>query len=181
MSNLATGWTEDRVEQLKKLWDAGLSATQVAAELGGGLSRNAVIGKVHRLGLALRGKKFAGEKVAKERKVRREKVFKPRVVVKPEAGIVEEVLDPSFDPDNVSAFDAAIPQEQRLGLQQLTDETCKWPVGDPQAPEFFFCGGHSLPGLPYCAPHSRAAFTPAHQARQNAHGRVRARRRFAAS
>jgi GcrA cell cycle regulator len=59
------------------------------------------------------------------------------------------------------AYDNVVPMNQRLSLLELNEATCHWPVGDPSSPEFFFCGGRALPGLPYCAHHSRVAYQPA--------------------
>src|SRR5581483_11416960 len=98
-------WTDERVDLLKKLWADGLSGAQIAQELGG-VSRNGVIGKAHRLGLT----------------GRRE----PRA-----------------------------PRAPRRSLLELTDATCRWPVGDPQHPEFFFCGAPPRANSPYCAAHWR--------------------------
>src|ERR1700722_2732087 len=125
-------WSDERVEQLKKLWESGLSASQIAAELGN-VTRNAVIGKVHRLGLSGRAKS-------------------PSSAPPP--------FDPGLEPDP-TAHDNVVPMSQRLSLQELNEATCHWPVGDPASPDFFFCGGKALGGLPYCAHHSRVAYQPA--------------------
>jgi GcrA cell cycle regulator len=58
-------------------------------------------------------------------------------------------------------IDNVIPLGQRRSLLELTEETCRWPIGDPGSPEFFFCGGAAIVGLPYCAHHSRVAYQPA--------------------
>jgi GcrA cell cycle regulator len=65
-----------------------------------------------------------------------------------------------MEPDPI-AFDNVVPMSQRLSLLELNEATCHWPVGDPSSPEFFFCGGKALAGLPYCAHHSRVAYQPA--------------------
>jgi GcrA cell cycle regulator len=69
------------------------------------------------------------------------------------------VFEVEAEPDPV-AIDNVVPMNQRLSLLELNEATCHWPVGDPSSPEFFFCGGKSLPGLPYCAHHSRIAYQP---------------------
>jgi len=66
--------------------------------------------------------------------------------------------EPEHDP---VAYDNVVPMNQRKTLLELSEDTCHWPVGDPGSPEFFFCGGKSLQGLPYCAHHSRVAYQPA--------------------
>jgi GcrA cell cycle regulator len=121
-----------------------------------------VIGKVHRLGLTLRGKPTAAPR--KPRASTRKFVPKPAptIVTHDGAEIERADVDPDFDPEKVSEFDATIAPSQRLRLDQLTDATCKWPVGDPQEKDsFYFCGGRSLDGLPYCAGHCRVAYQPA--------------------
>jgi len=126
-------WSDDRVEQLKKLWEAGLSASQIAAELGN-VTRNAVIGKVHML-----------------------RVSRP---VSRGNTALAHAFEVELEPDPI-AFDNVVPMSQRLSLLELNEATCHWPVGDPASPDFFFCGGKALTGLPYCAHHSRVAYQPA--------------------
>jgi GcrA cell cycle regulator len=154
-------WTDERVETLKKLWSEGLSASTIAAELGG-VTRNAVIGKVHRLGLAGRAKSPAST-APRPRKPRSAhphmlRVSRPSVhgnTALAHAYEVEVEPEPELS-DNV------IPLGQRRTLLQLTEETCRWPIGDPGQADFFFCGGRTVAGLPYCAYHSRVAYQPAH-------------------
>jgi GcrA cell cycle regulator len=69
------------------------------------------------------------------------------------------------EPDPI-AYDNVVPMSQRLSLLELSEATCHWPVGDPASPEFFFCGGKALTGLPYCAHHSRVAYQPASDRRR---------------
>jgi GcrA cell cycle regulator len=151
-------WSDERVEQLKKLWESGLSASQIAAELGN-VTRNAVIGKVHRLGLSGRAKapSTAAPRPRKARPTQMVRVSRPMSrgnTALAQAFEVEVETDPI-------AYDNVVPMSQRLTLLELNDATCHWPVGDPSSPEFFFCGGQSLTGLPYCAYHSRVAYQPA--------------------
>ncbi|MBN9581765.1 MAG: GcrA family cell cycle regulator [Afipia sp.] len=146
-------WTDDRVEQLKKLWEAGLSASQIAAELGN-ITRNAVIGKVHRLA------------APRQRKVRpaQHMMRISRPVARGNTALahafeVEAETDPVI-------YDNVVPMSQRLTLLELNESTCHWPVGDPGSADFFFCGGKTLTGLPYCAHHSRIAYQPASDRRR---------------
>jgi GcrA cell cycle regulator len=174
------GWTEERVELLKKLWLEGLSASQIAGVLGEGVTRNAVIGKVHRLKLSGRAKPASSAPRARSsasRQVRR--------VASPSGGrslgmgggggmmksrsmggggvmgatalkISEEYVTEAYvAPQAAELF---IPVEKRLNLLQLSEETCKWPIGDPLTPDFYFCGQHSNDGKPYCEFHSRRAY-----------------------
>src|SRR4051794_31958914 len=152
-------WTDDRVEQLKKLWEAGLSASQIAAELGN-VTRNAVIGKVHRLGLSGRAK--SPSSAAPRQRKARPAQHMMRVSRPASRGntALAHAFELEMEPDPI-AYDNVVPISQRLSLLDLSEATCHWPIGDPSTPEFFFCGGKALPGLPYCAQHSRVAYQPA--------------------
>jgi GcrA cell cycle regulator len=151
-------WTDERVELLKKLWTDGLSASQIAAELGG-ITRNAVIGKVHRLGLSGRAKSPAST-APRPRKTRSHShvLRVPRPVMRGNTALAHAYeYDVEPEPELI---DNVIPIGQRRTLLELTEETCHWPIGDPGSTEFFFCGGSSVSGLPYCAYHSRVAYQP---------------------
>lgn len=135
------GWTDERVEQLKSLWTEGLSASQIARALGG-VTRNAVIGKVHRLGLAGR----AGP--TRVERVRSPSAHKPAVrLAAPEPMVVEEapviLADGSF-----------------ATMLTINDRMCRWPIGDPSEHEFHFCGRSPKDGSPYCEAHARKAYQP---------------------
>jgi len=151
-------WTDERVELLKKLWADGLSASQIAAELGG-ITRNAVIGKVHRLGLSGRAKSPASA-APRPRKTRAPahmlRVTRPQVRGKTALAQAFE-YEPEPEPE---LTDNIIPMGQRRTILELTEDTCRWPIGDPGASDFFFCGGNTISGLPYCAFHSRVAYQP---------------------
>jgi len=152
-------WSDDRVEQLKKLWESGLSASQIAAELGS-VTRNAVIGKVHRLGLSGRAKSPSSA-APRQRKARPalQMMRVSRPVSRGNAALAH-AFEVELDPDPI-AYDNVVPMSQRLSLLELSEATCHWPVGDPSSPDFFFCGGKALASLPYCAHHSRIAYQPA--------------------
>lgn len=158
-------WTDDRVEQLKKLWEAGLSASQIAAELGN-VTRNAVIGKVHRLGLSGRAKSPSSA-APRPRKARpaQHMVRISRPQSRGNAALAR-IFETEPDPDPI-AYDNVVPLSQRRTLVELTEETCRWPIGDPGSADFFFCGGRSLSGLPYCSHHARVAYQPATDRRRN--------------
>lgn len=128
-------WTDERVEQLKQLWGEGLSASQIASRMGG-VTRNAVIGKVHRLGLAGRAAPAAP---------------KPKVVVmeaEPAPRAAHFGLDRLF------------PGLDRPTVSSISGQQCKWPIGDPTAEDFHFCGQSTSTSKPYCAYHSQLAFQP---------------------
>ena len=134
------GWTEERVEQLKQLWTEGLSASQIARVLGG-VTRNAVIGKVHRLGLAGR----AGP--ARAERPRTTVTHRTVRVAAPEPEIIEQ--DPLVLDDGKFAT-----------VLTINDRMCRWPIGDPSANEFHFCGRNPKAGSPYCEAHARKAYQP---------------------
>src|SRR5664279_317299 len=157
-------WTDDRVEQLKKLWEAGLSASQIAAELGN-ITRNAVIGKVHRLGLSGRAKSPSSS-APRQRKVRpAQQMMRINRPVSRGNTALAHAFDMEMEPDPI-AYDNVVPMSQRLSLLELNEATCHWPIGDPSSSEFFFCGGKALASLPYCAHHSRIAYQPASDRRR---------------
>lgn len=161
---LLASWTDDRVTRLKALWKDGLSAAQIAAELGY-VTRNGVIGKVHRLGLSGRAKAPSG---SRERSPRRPRIVSavPRASRAPTALAHAYQVEAAPEP---TAFENVIPLHQRVSLMELSDAVCHWPVGDPLEPDFHFCGGKALAGFPYCAHHSRVAYQPA-SARQRKPG-----------
>ena len=141
-------WTDDRVEQLKKLWEAGLSASQIAAELGN-VTRNAVIGKVHRLGLAGRASPSRSER--------------PRMPMAPKAPSVRSHVPaiPVVEEDPLQLADGS-----HATVLTISDRMCRWPIGDPAASEFHFCGHSPKAGSPYCEAHARKAYQP-QQARRD--------------
>jgi GcrA cell cycle regulator len=158
-------WTDERVELLRKLWSDGLSASQIAGELGG-ITRNAVIGKVHRLGLSGRAKS-TGAGVPRPRKSRS---ASPMLRIGRGAIRGNTALAHAYELDaepELELIDNVIPIAQRRTLLELNEQTCRWPVGDPGNGDFFFCGGNSVTGLPYCAYHSRIAYQPAADRRRD--------------
>src|ERR1700757_1570452 len=153
-------WTDERVETLKKLWTDGLSASHIAAALGG-ITRNAVIGKVHRLGLSGRAKSPSSS-VPRARKPRSSGMMRvSRPSMRGNTALAYEYeMEP--EPELIE-----IPVEQRKTLLELNEKTCRWPVGDPGSREFFFCGGDTVNELPYCSYHSRVAYQPATERRRD--------------
>ena len=157
------GWTDERVELLKKLWADGLSASQIAAELGG-VTRNAVIGKVHRLGLSGRAKSPSSG-IPRPRKPRSHMMRVSRPMSRGSNALAHSYeMEPEPEPELI---DNIIPIGQRRTLLELNEKTCRWPIGDPATPDFFFCGGNPLEGLPYCHYHSRVAYQPASDRRKD--------------
>ncbi|MHC0053699.1 GcrA family cell cycle regulator [Actibacterium sp. D379-3] len=188
-------WTEERVETLKKMWGEGQSASQIAKELGG-VTRNAVIGKVHRLGLSNRaGSGTAAKPAAKEKPAAKHDAAempkpgtnKPKAAEPSDKPAPAPAAAESPAPSTLPARKAIIPAGQplppqpsaneispealasvrevekkakRLTLMELTERTCKWPIGDPATEDFWFCGLPAQPGKPYCEAHVGVAFQP---------------------
>lgn len=187
-------WTDERVETLKKMWAEGQSASQIAKELGG-VTRNAVIGKVHRLGLSNRAgsggattaKPAAKEKAAKPsapKPAPKPKATKAPPASKPEKEVEEldengipisaarraiipagQPLPPQpsaneISPEALAKVNEVEKTAKKLSLMELTEKTCKWPVGDPATDEFWFCGLGVQQGKPYCEAHVGVAFQP---------------------
>ncbi len=149
--NVGETWTEDRVARCKALWAEGLSASRIAKELGG-ITRNSVIGKVHRLGLSGRGKSPSSPRPRWKQVGKRVKLVleprQPAAPSKPQPQPIPEIVD------------GVIPKGQRRTLFELTNDTCRWPIGTPGMPDFYFCGGQSVDGCPYCSYHLRVAYQP---------------------
>ena len=170
-------WTDERVEQLTKLWAEGLSASQIAAQLGG-VSRNAVIGKVHRLHLSSRGRTTSSATRSKKTasttaapKPAPKPAATPRVVAQNEgASALQSQFDaaaPVVRPQSRPTSNLVVPISRNLHLTQLSERTCKWPDGDPLSEDFSFCGNDVGDSGPYCAFHASIAFQPAAERRRN--------------
>lgn len=143
------GWTDERVELLKKLWQDGLSASQIAKQLGG-VTRNAVIGKVHRLGLSGRATPSKPQRT----------VFKaPR----PARPVTPAIAAPRRIAEAAPQQSAPVRYvDERPGtatVLTLGAHMCKWPIGDPSLDSFTFCGRRSDEG-PYCDEHASVAYQP---------------------
>ncbi|NMG41720.1 GcrA cell cycle regulator [Chelativorans sp. ZYF759] len=164
-------WTDERVELLKKLWAEGLSASQIATQLGG-VSRNAVIGKVHRLKLSGRGRNSASTPRPKKTATN----TGPRPAARTQRPVTTTVgataLQARFDAEpDVQARarpqdNVVIPIPLKLKLVELGERTCKWPIGDPMHDDFAFCGVDVGECGPYCSYHSRLAYQPANERRK---------------
>jgi GcrA cell cycle regulator len=133
-------WTDDRITLLKKLWTEGKTAAEIAKALGG-VTRNAVIGKAHRLKLSNRVSPIQqnNKKVA------------PVPANKPQPQLVERKIQKPAPDDN----------RKRVPLIDLKAHDCRWPLGDPHEANFGFCGASQIPGLPYCAEHAKVAYQAA--------------------
>jgi GcrA cell cycle regulator len=163
-------WTDERVELLRQLWLDGRSASQISTQLGHGVTRNAVIGKVHRLGLAGRAK--APSSAASPPRA----VSAPRMSPRPASNgartavrgatalalAAEPALDtrPVFQEDDV-----VVPMSVRVSIIDLKEAMCRWPLGDPTSADFRYCGSPAASG-PYCAHHGRLAYQPVQDRRR---------------
>lgn len=162
-------WTDERVAILKKMWGDGKTAAEIAKELGEGVTRNAVIGKAHRLKLSGRASPIQATKktvkVAKEQSNTkpRAKVKKADVVDKPKAAPVKRA--PSVPSPSKQEVEAIKNKGKRLPLSQLTERMCRWPIGDPNDADFGFCGCKTEVGLSYCTEHTQIAYQTTSRAR----------------
>lgn len=132
-------WTDERVSLLKKLWGEGKTAAEIATTLGG-VTRNAVIGKAHRLKLSNRMSPIQTSK-------------------KPKAPA--NTSTPPAPPKRQRNKNIDIPKGKGLSLLELKPSMCRWPSGDPRDEDFGFCGEHSVESLPYCEEHAKVAYQAA--------------------
>jgi GcrA cell cycle regulator len=145
-------WTSERVAQLKSCISAGLSCSQIAAEIG--VTRNAVIGKLNRLGLS-RPKNVPGRDPEPKRDA-----WRPRILT--QHRILMEL------PPAPPAKEAFVPSGHGCSLLDLSPGKCRWPMSEPGTDDFLFCGNCQVEGLPYCVGHARIAYKSAARARPGA-------------
>ena len=191
-------WSDERVAILKKMWLEGSSASEIAKELGN-ITRNAVIGKVHRLGMSNRdtnnlksGSSTSNAKKSVRRgrppKVNKEEKKRGRPHKLKDPRNFPETLDVTEKSTTSSAKEIGLDENKtkvasdlseetlqnilkvemkskKISLMELTERTCKWPIGDPATDTFWFCGHESEPGKPYCKTHISIAFQPITQRR----------------
>ena len=138
-------WTEEKVAKLKELWSKGHTASQIAEALGD-TTRNAVIGKAHRLNLEARApsKQSSLPKSRENRQI----IKRSPAPMSRKAKFQSILLDKNFEPENPKS------------LEELTDQTCKWPIGHPNEEKFYFCGRKPEGEFPYCKLHVLYAFQP---------------------
>ena len=191
-------WSDERVAILKRMWLEGSSASEIAKELGN-ITRNAVIGKVHRLGLSNRdanSSKSESSITNAKKMVRRGRPPKENKQEK-KRGRPHKLKDPRDFQGTLNGKDKSTTSSNRemllddskiktasdlneetlqnilkvemkskkISLMELTERTCKWPIGDPATNTFWFCGHESEPGKPYCKTHISIAFQPITQRR----------------
>ncbi len=139
-------WTEEKVAKLKELWGKGNTASQIA-EIIGGISRNAVIGKAHRLNLSSKIKTRTATSNQNFDKSMSEKSFQSSKRIR-KGKFKSLVIEKDFEPEN--------PKQ----LEELDENTCKWPIGHPDENSFYFCGRSSLKDFSYCKLHLLYAYQP---------------------
>ena len=153
-------WTDEAVEELKKMWDKGMTTGQIAKVLN--VTKNSIIGKVHRLCLTARPspiKKTANSDAEK-------KAPKAAKTCKKETQCKQPVEKPSKEPKKVTVAEPAKPtpvavEETNIPLVKLDNHTCRWPIGDPRDEEFCFCGKRIRTGQTYCEEHAAVAYVKA--------------------
>ena len=207
-------WTEDRVKKLTLLWKSGHSASKIAVELGEGVSRNAVIGKIHRLGLSERGsgsgpkgtkkpsKNHSDNMSAADKSLndlisdpKLEQSEKRKGKKRGRKPSIKKLISNDGSSDSISKINKSLSSERdvlevemdqatlankikieknakKLSLLELTEKTCKWPIGDPATSKFWFCGHPSEQGKPYCETHISIAFQPVTTRREKKHNKI---------
>jgi GcrA cell cycle regulator len=145
----AATWTAERIEQLRSFVVTGLTCSQIAAEIG--VTRNAVIGKIHRLGLSPARPAGAPARSCPPR------VRSPRL--SPSSRLFRLIdAQTRGGAADASAEPAPIDSAQRCSLLEIAQDKCHWPIGDPHAEDFAFCGNEAVTGFSYCAGHARMAY-----------------------
>jgi GcrA cell cycle regulator len=159
-------WTEQKIQMLKDMWGHGYSASEIAKHLGG-LTRNAVIGKAHRLKLSSRPSPIkredegaaglpgsVGNVMPVMKQTRKRVMLRPLPVVPTPSTVKSPASKESYR----SSFDSAIKRTEGIAVTKAGDRHCRWPVGDPRSPDFRFCGCNAYEGMPYCIDHARVAY-----------------------
>ena len=167
-------WTDEIVEQLKQHWIDGKSASQIAGLLGNGVTRNAVIGKVHRLGLAGRAK-TPSTSIPRPRRLAPPPVHRvagPRLS-SPAPRMMRGATAFALAPQALSELESqeefesvVLPMSLRVTIIELKESMCRWPLGDPATSEFRYCGSPAASG-PYCTYHGGLAYQPAQDRRRD--------------
>lgn len=186
-------WNDERVELLKKLWIDGMSASQIATSLGE-VTRNAVIGKIHRLGLSNRARPGAAVAAAAAAPAVAQSRPKPKMqpaaaaamaasavapqrTMRPAAATIgntalkaEPVYLVEAEPEKLPTTASVVVIDERVTIMMLTEQSCRWPIGDPGSEGFSFCGKRSETGIPYCTHHARIAYQPVERRRDRRSG-----------
>jgi len=152
-------WTKERIALLMRLHDEGLTCSQIANRMGG-LSRSAVIGKIHRLGLARQRSKPVAKPIM-QHVVKANRTLRTHAAI---GGGAQIMRPPSAilrrDPAGLPICEIFVAPKERKGIIDLEDRDCRWPIGDPLHATFHFCGRERFGGLSYCAHHAQIAYVP---------------------
>ena len=160
-------WTDERVELLKKLWADGLSASQIAGRLGG-VTRNAVIGKVHRLGLSGRATSSRSSAPRPRRNHIPRQHRAPSLTFGTRGNLaLKPSYEAEYEPVPAPVEELVIPLHERASILTLKESMCRWPIGDPSEEDFHFCGRKKVGTLPYCEHHARMAYQPVQSRRRD--------------
>ncbi len=165
-------WTDDRVDLLKRLWGEGKTAKEIAHILGGGLTRNAVIGKAHRMKLSGRVSPIQQNKTVQQENAENSARAQGKLVDARSSGAKPQKSKPVRSAANAQSTGGAHPPIKRkpvpaavnkaqgtpTQLVDIKDRMCRWPIGDPKHDDFHFCGGDATPGIPYCDVHAEVAY-----------------------
>jgi len=141
-------WTAERIEQLRHCVVNGLTCSEIAAEIG--VSRNAVIGKIHRLGLS------TGRPAGASARNHPPRAHRPRAST--QRRLLRLAYAEAADGSEPILLGAAVDSAQPCSLAELSERKCRWPLGDPAAADFAFCGNDAITGFAYCAGHARMAY-----------------------
>ena len=170
-------WTNERIELLQKLWLEGWSASRIARELACGITRNAVIGKVYRLGLSGRVNARSGKVPASRphqkapRRPAHRHANSLRIAGNTALAFHSFVIEA---PAPQKVRDVVVPISEPVTISELRESMCRWPIGDPAQPDFRFCGAKKLPGQgPYCACHAGIAYQTQHDRRHERRSQCR--------
>ncbi len=155
-------WTDERIATLKKMWKEGKSAAEIAKTLGKGVTRNAVIGKAHRMGLSGRPSPIKKSATPKKEVAPKKTAAKPtrsKKTAAPAAAPTNKSSAPAKEVEDIKIFEKdVVPPGGGVALLDLTERMCKWPIGDPREDDFTFCGLPIRPGTPYCPEHAAMAY-----------------------
>ena len=169
-------WTDERIALLKKMWKEGKSAAEIAKTLGKGVTRNAVIGKAHRMGLSGRPSPIKKPAPAKKEPASKKTPASPPAPAAPRAAASgKKSAAPKTNPalareaeEMKTIQKEVVPPGGGVALIDLTERMCKWPIGDPREPDFTFCGRANRTNTPYCAEHAAMAYQTSSRSRNAA-------------
>lgn len=164
-------WTDEHIETLKTMWNAGKSASQIARHLGG-VSRNAVIGKTHRLGLQGRSLTYLSGRVGhltqegleRVREATKERQRRRREQREKLRNAIRRSKEQPRMPRSPMPPDRPAPASRMVSFADLGKDDCRWPIGEPGKPGFGFCGCQRVDGMSYCEHHARIAYVPVKRA-----------------